>query len=71
MADGEETASKAHLRVNHVEENVKEIKEDVKGNKVLIVQNSIDIASLKTELRIFGGMILAVLITIAVNAIVG
>lgn len=73
MADGEDTASKAHLRVNHVEENVREIKEDVKENAGFIRENTklihiltADVSGIKTEIRIIGGIFLAVVISLLV-----
>jgi len=74
MVDEErDTASKAHMRVNHVEGNVKEIKEDVKENTGFIRENTklihnltADVASLKTEIRIIGGIFLAVVISLLV-----
>lgn len=71
MADGEDTVSKAHMRLNHTEEDIREIKADVKANHKLIVSVCIDLAGLKTEMRIFGGVMLAILIALAVNAIAG
>ncbi len=65
-----DTASKAHLRINHVEETVYEIKDDVKENRRLILKVSVDMAGIKTLLKVGLPLVLGALGTIITLAIV-
>ncbi len=68
MAD--KTVSKAHSRINHVDETVYEIKDDVKENSRMIQNLSIDVTKLKTEMRIGLSLLLGALGTIITLGIV-
>ncbi len=66
----DETVSKAHLRINHVDETIYEIKDDVKENHLLIRDLSVDVTKLKTEMRIGLSLLLGALGTIITLGIV-
>ncbi len=67
---GDDTVSKAHTRINHVDETVYEIKDNVKENSRLIQKLSIDVTKLKTEMRIGLSLLLGALGTIITLGIV-
>ena len=70
----DDTASKAHLRLDHINGDLKEIKETVKENRSLISSTREEMASLKTELRIVGVIVLgavSTLIAIILSNVVG
>ena len=54
LTDGQ----RANLRLDHINGDIKEIKENVKDNVTLVRETREDMASLKTEVRIVGVIVL-------------
>jgi hypothetical protein len=73
--DGDKTAdSKAHLRINHVETDIKEMKSMISANGKCIRTIETNMAGMKSEIRIIGGLIVgavSVLIGLVLINIVG
>ena len=67
-----DTDSKAHLRINHVDENIKEIKETVKENSRDIKAMATDLSGLKSTVRIAATLLfsaVAALIAIVLSSL--
>lgn len=64
MAGEMSEAQRANIRLDHINGDLKEIKEAVKENTVLITQNRVELSSFKAALRIYGLLILGAIATL-------
>lgn len=58
--------AKANLRLDHINGDVADIKKEQLSQGILIRQSLVDMASLKTEVRIIGALILTIFTTLAI-----
>ncbi len=70
MTDGISEAQRANIRLDHINGDLKEIKATLKENTRLLNQNCLDLASLKTEVRLAVGLFLAIVVAL-IGASVG
>jgi len=64
MTDELSEAQRANLRLDHINGDLAELKKSMKEQKDLLANTRVDMASLKTEVRIVGGIIFAAVTTL-------
>ena len=71
MNGDQDAANRANTRLDHINGDITEIKLDLKETKDLVHETCLQVESLKTEVRIVGGMFLAIVTAILVAVIGG
>ena len=64
--DDPNDARRANMRLDHINGDLTELKTSMKEQKDLILTTCLEMASLKTEVRIVGGLVLAAVTTLII-----
>lgn len=71
MNGDQDAANRANIRLDHINGDITEIKLDLKETKMMVHKTCTDVEGIKTEVRIIGGLFLAIVTAILVAAATG